>query len=96
MVGVRVLGGVAGHLQKLYLDLEGGVGQLAQQLGLRHDLGGHQVQDQKVEWAHVLVDGAVLRHHEDVFPLQRGAGGEGVGNFNGHERSPCGKIIGII
>ena len=45
MVGIGVLRHMAGGVQQLHLDLEGGVGQLAQQLSLRDDLGGHQVQN---------------------------------------------------
>ena len=84
VVGIGVLRDVAGGVQQLHLHLEGGVGQLAQQLGLCDDLGGHQVQDQKVQRAHVLVHGPVFRHDEDVFSLQRGPGRQGVWHFNRH------------
>ena len=51
MVRVGVLGDVAGHLEQLHLDLEGGVGQLAQQLGLGDNFGGHQVEYEQVQGA---------------------------------------------
>ena len=75
VVRVSVLGDVAGHLKQLHLDLERRVGQLAQQLGLSDDFGGHQIEDEQVQRAHVLVDGPVLGHNEDIFSLQRSSGG---------------------
>ena len=61
MVGVGVGGDVAAGLQQLHLYLQGGVGQFAQQLGLCDDLGGHQVQDQQLQGADVLMKSPVLR-----------------------------------
>lgn len=43
---VGVMPHVAGCLQQLHLDLKRRVGQLAQQLGLGDDLGGHEVEDE--------------------------------------------------
>ena len=43
---VHVLGVVADGLQQFHLDLQGGVGEFPQQLGLRGDLGGHQVENE--------------------------------------------------
>jgi hypothetical protein len=37
-----------------------------------------------VKRADVLRDGALLRHDENVFLRERLAGGQTVGNFNGH------------
>ena len=76
---------MAQGVQQLHLDLERGVGQLAEQLGLRDDLGGHEIQNDQVQRAHILVDGAVLRHDEDVFALQRGPRRELVRDSYGHE-----------
>lgn len=84
MVGVRILGDVAQGVEQFHLDLEGGVGQLAQQLGLRDDLSGHQVEDQQVQWADVLVHGPVFRHHKDILALQRRSGRERVRDLDGH------------
>ena len=84
MAPVHVLGVVADGLQQFHLDLQGGVGEFPQQLGLRGDLGGHQVENEQVEGPDVLVDGPVLRHDKDILALQSFAGGERVGNFDGH------------
>ena len=48
MAVIHVLGDVADGLQKFHLSLQGAVGKFAQQLGLRDDLGGHQVQNQQL------------------------------------------------
>ena len=90
---VRVLGGVALGLEQMYIDLEGRIGQLAQQLGLGDDLGGHQVEDEQAQGADVLVQGAALRHDKDVFALQHTGGGERVGDTDGHGQTSLGVII---
>ena len=95
MVGIGVLRGMAGHLEQLHLHLEGGVGQLAQQLGLGDNLGGHQVEQQQIQRAHVLMDGPVLGHDKDIFALQGSPGRQGVGNFDWHKSPSCGIISDI-
>ena len=94
MLAVGVSGAVAGGLEQLHLDLEGGVGQLAQDLGLGDNLGGHQVEDQNVQRTDVLVQGPVLGHDEDVFSLQHRTGRQGIGNLDGHGTitSGCGSF----
>ena len=83
-----LLGGVLGHValgaDELQLHLEGRVGQQAAELGLRGDLGGHQVQQQDPQGPDVLGGGPGLRHDEDVFLLQGPGGGQLVGDSNGH------------
>ena len=86
MVGVGVLRLVAQSVQQLHLDLEGRVGQLAEQLGLRDDFGGHQIQNDQVQRAHILVDGAILRHNEDVFAIENRTRRQAVGNFYRQEK----------
>ena len=54
MILVDVLGDVAGGLQQLHLHLEGGVGELAHELGLGDDLGGHEVEDEQLQRTDVL------------------------------------------
>ena len=84
VVLVDVLGTITGSPEQLYLDLEGRVGQLAQDLCLGDDLGGHQVEDEHLQGPDILVQSPVFGHDEDILPFQGGAGGEGVGNFDGH------------
>ena len=84
MLRVGVLGDVAEGVEQLHLYLQRGVGQLPQQLGLGHDLRRHQIQDQQLQRADVLVHGPVLCHDKDIFALQSGGGGQRVGNFDWH------------
>ena len=86
MIRVGILRCVAGGLQQLHLHLQRRVGQLAQQLGLRNDFGGHQIQNQNVQGADILMHGTELGHNKNVFALQHRAGRERVGNTNGHVR----------
>ena len=84
MFRVGVLRDMAEGVEQLHLYLQGGVGQLPQQLSLGHDLRGHQIQDQQLQRADVLVHGPVLCHDKDIFALQSGGGGQRVGNFDWH------------
>ena len=94
MAPVHVLGVVADGLQQFHLDLQGGVGELPQQLGLRGDLGGHQVENEQVEGPDVLVDGPVLRHDKDILALQSFAGGERGWNLMGMGSASLFEIAG--
>ena len=85
MVAVRVLGDIAGGAQQLHLNLKRGVGQLAEDLGLGDDLGGHQIEDENIQRTDVLMHSPVFRHDEDVLALQHRAGGEGIGYLNRHK-----------
>ena len=88
MVGIRILGDMAGGVQQFHLYLKGGVGELAQQLRLGHDFSGHQVENQEIQRTDILVNGPVLGHDKDVFALQGGSGGQGIGDFDGHNSFP--------
>ena len=81
---VGVMPHVAGCLQQLHLDLKRRVGQLAQQLGLGDDLGGHEVEDKHLQRTNILMKRPVFGHGEDVLRVQRLAGGQGVRDANGH------------
>ena len=87
VLGGRVLRVVARGLQKLHFNLQRRVRQLPQNLGLRGDLGGHEVQQQQPQRTNVLVHGAMLGHDEDVLVLQRRRGRQRIGNANGHASS---------
>ena len=88
MTGIGIMPHIAGRLKQLHLDLEGRVGQLAQYLGLGDDLGGHQVQDEQVQRADILMYGPVFSHDEDVLAFQRRTGGQGVRDLDGHGAPP--------
>ena len=53
------------------------------QLGLCHDLGRHQVEDQDAQRADVLAHGALLMHDKDIFLLQLVIGGQVFGMISG-------------
>ena len=72
MIGIGMLRHIAGGLQELHIDLQRCVGQFAQKLGLCHDLGRHQIQDQHIQRPDILVHGTVFRHDENIFLLQCG------------------------
>ncbi len=64
-VGGRHIGRLVGaHPHEGDIELEGGVGQHAQQLQLRLLLGRHQVQDADLQRTDVLVDGSLFIDHE--------------------------------
>ena len=67
---------VGGSLQKGDLHLQRAVCQQAGQLGLCHDLGRHQVEDQDAQRADVLAHSALLMHDKDIFLLQLVIGGQ--------------------
>ena len=62
----------------------GGVAQKAEQLGLRLDLGGHQVEDGDFQGADILSHGPLVGHDEDIFGLQHLNGGQVGLNPDGH------------
>ena len=87
--GLEVLGSdvfrlVADGLKQLDLDLKRRVGELAQDLGLGGDLRGHEVQQEELQRADVLVHRAKLRHDEDVLALESGGCGQRIRNADGH------------
>ena len=93
---IYILGTVADGLQQFHLDLKGCVGKFPQQLGFCGNFGGHQVQDQQLEGTDILVDGPVLRHDKNILALQSGAGGQRVGNFDGHGEPPSWYAVGKL
>ena len=80
----HVLGIVRGRLQQADLDLQRRVRQLAHDLRLGDDFGGHEVQQQHLQGTDVLMHGAILGHDEDVLALQDVGGGQRIGDFDGH------------
>ena len=87
--GIQMLGGhvfslVAAGAQKFHLALQRRVGELAHDLRLGGDLGGHEVQDQHAQGTNVLVQRAELRHDKDILALQRLGCRQGVWYANGH------------
>ncbi len=74
--GLHVRGGgvgrfVARGLEQRQVDLQGGVREKPDQLGLGRNLGRHQVQDRDTERTDVLRRSAFLIHHEDILVFQR-------------------------
>lgn len=82
LVGIMRL--IAGSAQQLHRYLKWCVGELAQDLGLGHDLRRHQVEDQDIQRANVLMHGPIFCHDEDILAFQCRAGGKGVWDFDGH------------
>ena len=74
-----------GDFQQFHLDLQGRVAQQPCQLGLRGDLGGHQIQNQQMQGADVLGDGPLLAHDENIFRLQRFGRRQISGNLDRHD-----------
>ena len=76
VLGCGVGRAMSGSLQKGDLHLQRAVCQQAGQLGLCHDLGRHQVEDQDAQRADVLAHRALLMHDKDIFLLQLVIGGQ--------------------
>jgi hypothetical protein len=72
------------HVDEGDVYLQWGVAQQAQQLGLRDDLRGHQVQHGYAQGPDVLVHGALGGHDEDVLFRQGLARGQIVRNAYRH------------
>ena len=84
VAGTHVRGLVRFGAQQVHLHLQRRVGELAHDLRLGGDLGGHEVEDEHAQRPDVLVQRAVLGHDKDVLALELRGGREGVGNTNGH------------
>lgn len=80
----HVLSTMTYRLEQFDLDLKGRVREFAQELRLRLDFRGHQVQDENAKRTDVLVDRAMLRHHEDVFALEYASGRKRVRDSDWH------------
>ena len=82
-----LLGGVLGlvaYLKQLHVDLNGGVAQKPCKLGLRYDLGGHEVEDEDAQRTYVLGGCALRIHYEYVLVLQRLGRGQILGYSDRH------------
>ena len=84
MAGAYVRGLVRLGAQQVHLHLQRRVGELAHDLRLGGDLGGHEVEDEHAQRTDVLVQRAVLGHDKNVLALELRSGRKGVGNTNGH------------
>ena len=84
VAGAYVRGLVRFGAQQVHLHLQRRVGELAHDLRLGGNLGGHEVEDEHAQRTDVLVQRAVLGHDKDVLALELRSGREGVGNTNGH------------
>ena len=84
VTGAHVRGLVRLGTQQVHLHLQRRVGELAHDLRLGGDLGGHEVEDEHAQRTDVLVQRAVLGHDKDVLALELRGGREGVGDANGH------------
>ena len=84
VAGAHVRGLVRFGTQQIHLHLQRRVGELAHDLRLGGDLGGHEVEDEHAQRTNVLVQRAVLGHDKDVLALELRGGREGVGDANGH------------
>ena len=69
-----ILGGVRRHIglgiDKIHLHLQRRIAQEPQQLGFRHLLDGHQVQNQKPQRTNILAVGPVRIHNKNMFFFQ--------------------------
>ena len=86
------LRGVFAHigagLHELQLHLQGRVAQQTGELGLRRNLGGHEIQQQNLQRADILRHGPVFGHDKDVFVFQYIGCGEQIRYFDRHIALP--------
>ena len=73
-------------LDEVDLDLNGRVGQTAQDLRLGHDLERHQIENGDAERTNALGRRAVFGHNKDVFALENRTRRQAVGNFYRQEK----------
>ena len=79
VAGAHVRGLVRLGTQQVHLHLQRRVGELAHDLRLGGDLGGHEVENEHAQWTDVLVQRAVLGHDKDVLALELRGGREASG-----------------
>ena len=84
MVGADVGGLVRGGLHEVDLHLQRGLGDQAEQLGLRLDLLGHEVEDHQLERADTLTFRLGLLQREDAFRIEYGSGRQAAGDLDRH------------
>ena len=84
VAGAYVRGLVRLGAQQVHLHLQRRVGELAHDLRLGGNLGGHQVQDQDLQRADMLGRCPLPVHDKDVFLVQGIVGGERFRDDEGH------------
>ena len=84
MVGADVGGLVRGGLHEVDLHLQRGLGDQAEQLGLRLDLLGHEVEDHQLERADTLTFRLGFLQREDAFRIEYGSGRQAAGDLDRH------------
>ncbi len=87
MVRRRVGRLVGRGLNQVDFNLNRRVGQTAQNLRFRHDFGRHQIEQPDPKRTNVLCRRPVVRHDENIFALQYGAGGQAVFYDNRHRKN---------
>ena len=75
---------MARNAKQVDLNLQRGVRQLAHDLRFSDDFGGHEVKQQHAQRTNILMHRTMLRHDEDILPLQNRGSRQGIGNSNGH------------
>ena len=86
MIFRRIFGVVGLGLDEVDLDLDGRVGQTAQNLRLGHDFQWHQVKNGNAKRTNALRGRAVFGHDENVFALKNGTRRQAIGNFYRQEK----------
>ena len=88
MILGRVFRVVGLGLNKIDLDLNGRVGQTAENLRFGHDFQRHQIEDGDAERTDALRRCAVLGHNENVFAFQNRTRGQTVRYFYRQREQP--------
>ena len=55
-----------------------------------------EVQNQQIQRTHILMDGAIFGHDEDVLAFQCSAGGQRVGDLDGHGWASLSLVLYIL
>ena len=72
------------RMNQFQLHLQGRIAQKTGELGLRVDLGGHEIEQQDFQRTDVLGDGTRLGHNENIFFGKSLYCRQLVGNLDGH------------
>ena len=75
---------MARNAKQVDLNLQRSVRQFTHDLRFSDDFGGHEVEQQHAQRTNILMHRAMLRHDEDILPLQNRSRRQGIGNSNGH------------
>ena len=84
MLCADVDGDMGSDAEEGQFDLERGIGEKADDLVFRGDLGGHEVEDRDLQGTDILRGGAEFVHDEDVLRLKDFAGGKAGGDLYRH------------